>query len=242
MKFELLPSHERGVSEHGWLQSRHSFSFGPYFNGDRINFGTLRVLNEDMVSPGRGFPPHEHENMEIVTIVLEGTLEHRDSMGNQGIIHPGDIQRMSAGRGIKHSEFNPSQQDKVHFLQIWVFPKELDIDPSYEQKSFPLIDQNNRLLPIVSHAKDGSTVYIHQDATFLVGRLEQGVELSHVLSGKGRGVYLFVIRGEIECSGNTLKSGDAAAITEVEKIDLRAKAASHALLIEVAVKGFDFLK
>lgn len=242
MKFEMLPSSERGVSEHGWLRSRHCFSFGSYFHADRISFGTLRVLNEDVISPGRGFPAHEHENMEIVTIVLEGSLEHRDSMNNQGIIRAGDVQRMSAGTGIRHSESNPSAQESVHFLQIWVFPKELGIEPSYEQKSFSEVDQHNRFLPIVTGVKSESAVYIHQDAIFFLGKLEADEELSHTLASKIRGVYLFVIKGEVECLEHVLKTGDAAAIRDVDKISLKARVPSHLLLIEVTVLGTDLLK
>src|SRR3989344_3753779 len=171
MKIKIQHSSERGSTELGWLHSRHSFSFGNYYNPRRMNFGFLRVLNDDIVEPGKGFGMHFHDNMEIISIVLEGALEHKDSMGNHGVIKAGEVQRISAGTGISHSEFNHSYKEKVHFLQVWIEPKETSLRPNYEQKRFDL--KNNKLTTIVSGSKNKNTTYINQDAYFLIGNFDK---------------------------------------------------------------------
>lgn len=233
MKIEIQSSSERGVAEHGWLHSKHSFSFADYYNPKRMEFGTLRVINEDIVEPGRGFGAHSHDNMEIVSIVLEGALEHKDSMGNHGIIPAGDIQRISAGTGITHSEFNHSKTDIVHFLQIWVYPKERDTKPSYEQRSFSLGGGKNILLPVVSGAKSSEAIYIHQDAMFLLGHLDEGVTVSHKINDPKHGVYVFVIRGGIGIDGTNLGDGDAAGVTDTNVVKIKADKETDLLVIEV---------
>lgn len=237
MKVEIHPSSERGIAEHGWLHSKHSFSFAGYYNPDRMGFGTLRVINEDVVEPGRGFDAHSHDNMEIVSIVLEGALEHKDSMGNHGIIPAGDIQRMSAGTGVTHSEFNHSKTDVVHFLQIWVYPKERNIKPSYKQRSFPPELRKNKLLPIVSGIKSEGTIYIHQDATFLIGGLDEGTAVSHKINNPEHGVYVFVIRGGISIDRKNLGDGDAAGITDADVVKIKANKGTDVLVIEVPLLG-----
>ncbi len=233
MKIEIHPSSERGVAEHGWLHSKHSFSFADYYNPNRMGFGVLRVINEDIVEPGRGFGAHSHDNMEIVSIVLDGALEHKDSMGNHGIIPAGDIQRMSAGTGVTHSEFNHSKTDVVHFLQIWVYPKERNIKPSYEQRSFPPELRKNKLLPVVSGIKSEGSVYIHQDAVFLIGSLDEGVTVSHGINSPNHGVYVFVIKGGINIDGKNLGDGDAVGITDTDVVKIKANRETDVLVIEV---------
>ena len=183
-----------------------------------------------------GFDMHPHNNMEIVSIVLEGTLEHKDSEGNHGLIPAGDVQKMSAGTGIRHSEFNPSKKDPVHLLQIWILPKEKNVKFSYDQKSFPPAERKNRLLPVVSGAKNKDTLYIHQDAAFLLGNLEKGKVVSHKLDSPKRGVYIFVMDGKITAGGETLTKGDAAAISETDSVEIQAKETAEFLLIEIPLK------
>ena len=236
MKIEVHRSETRGTTELGWLHSRHSFSFGEYFDPQRRGFGALRVLNEDKVKPGMGFGLHPHDNMEIVSIVLGGTLEHKDSEGNHGVIPAGDIQKMSAGSGIRHSEFNHSKEEAVHFLQVWVFPKERDIKPGYEQKSFPVGLKKNALLPVISGQKNDKTLYIHQDCTFSLGSADPGKRLPYFLSSPAHGIYVFNIEGEIEIGEDILKTGDAAALSDISKIELVVHKKSEILVIEVPLK------
>lgn len=237
MKIEVHPSSERGIAEHGWLHSKHSFSFADYYNPKRMGFGVLRVINEDVVEPGRGFGAHSHDNMEIVSIVLNGALEHKDSMGNHGIIPAGDIQRMSAGTGITHSELNHSKTDVVHFLQIWLYPKERDIKPSYEQRSFSVEGEKNILLPVVSGTKSGETIYIHQDATFLLGSLDEGMTISHKIYNPNHGLYIFVIGGGISIDGKNFGDGDAAGVTDADIVKIEATKGTNVLVMEVPLVG-----
>lgn len=234
MEVELIASDERGVTETPWLLSHHSFSFGSYYNLKRINFGTLRVLNDDIVQPAKGFPLHHHDNMEIVTIVLEGALQHKDSAGHEGVITAGQVQRMSAGRGISHSEYNASTTEKVHFLQIWVFPRDRDLEPSYEQKSFTTADLHNQLYPIVKSVPGERALLIHQDATFYLGHIDAGKKVTHPLP-KNKGAYLFVIKGKLGLGDKLMKTGDAAQITLSDAVDLTTIERSEVLLIEVGL-------
>ncbi len=225
---EIQKSKDRGSANHGWLRTMHSFSFGEYFNPEKMGFGPLLVLNEDYIEPSKGFPAHPHENMEIVTIVLEGAVEHKDSMGNHGIIKAGEVQTMSAGTGILHSEFNHSNKKKTHLLQIWILPKEKGLKPSYEQKKFIL--KKNKLCKIISGKKSDKALYIHQDATLSLGNFDKYKEISYKTK---KGLYLFVIEGAVEISGKELIDGDAAAITEVKKINIKFKLKTNLLIIEV---------
>ncbi len=233
MKLELYKGNERGITELDWLKSHHSFSFNHYNNPERNGFGALRVLNDDTVAPGQGFGAHPHRDMEIVTIVLAGALEHADSMGHVEVIPAGDIQRMSAGKGIYHSEYNHSEKDPVHFLQVWVQTKERGITPSYEQRTFPSGDRKNKLVRVVSGHKGNGSVYIHQDGSFYLGNLEKGVTVTHNMENPQAGVFVFVINGEIEIGGKRLKTADGAGITEADKIDIKANLNSEVLVIEV---------
>ncbi|MBS0629724.1 MAG: pirin family protein [Verrucomicrobia bacterium] len=230
-----IASLERGLTQNDWLISRHTFAFGQYYNLERLNFGTLRVFNDDFIKPGHGFGMHPHDNMEIVTIVLEGILEHKDSVGNYGIIKANDVQRMTDGKGIKHSEVNPSKDQKLHLLQIWVYPNQRNLEPGYEQKSFNPEDFKNVLYPIVGDKLGTSALFIHQEAQFFLGHLEEGITIKHVPRSKKQGDHLFVIEGKIEVGGETLKAGDSAQITGGEILELKAKEAAKVLLIEINV-------
>ncbi len=224
MKINIQKSNERGHRKYDWLDTRYSFSFSDYYDPGRINFGSLRVLNQDIIEPGKGFPMHSHDNMEIVTIILEGSLEHKDSIGNHGVIKKDDVQRMSAGSGVTHSEFNHSKREKVHLLQIWIFSKEKDIKPSYEQKHFDL--EKNKLINIVG--KDG--VYIHQDATFLRGIFDKDIKVNYKVKNN---IFVFVINGDVNIDKYILTKGDSAEISEVGNLELNIKKNSDILIIDV---------
>lgn len=229
---EIQRSAERGHADHGWLYARHSFSFSEYFNRARMNFGALRVLNEDVIQPAQGFGMHAHDNMEIVTIVLEGALEHQDSQNNRGVIRPGDVQRMSAGSGIRHSEFNHSQTEKVHLLQIWVYPKERGITPAYEQKTFSK-NLENRFVTLVSGEKNSESIYLHQDAVFSRGRFKAGTESSYQKKYAENGIYIFMIQGQAAVEDESLQTGDAASLTGLSTVLFSFQKDSDLLLIEV---------
>ena len=232
MRISIQRSDERGATELGWLHSRHSFSFANYYNHKKMGFGLLRVFNDDVVEPGKGFGTHQHNNMEIISIVLEGTLEHKDSMGNHDIIPAGEIQRISAGTGISHSEVNHSSNENVHFLQVWVIPKEMGIKPSYEQKSFSKIPKN-KLNLVVSCNKEKNSIYIAQDAYFSIGNFENYKEGMYKLNNPKNGVYAFVIKGSINLEDKKLESGDAAEITETGVVKFKADEESNILIIEI---------
>jgi hypothetical protein len=226
-------SEERGAGDLGWLNSHFTFSFDQYYDPRFMGFRSLRVINEDEVQPGQGFPMHPHRDMEIITYVLEGALEHKDSLGTGAVIRPGDGQRMSAGRGIRHSEFNPSKTDPVHLLQIWITPDRPGHEPGYEQKAFPEDEKKGRLRLIASpDGKDGS-VTIHQDAKLYVSLLAPGQEVKHDLA-LDRSAWLQVAKGEVELNGKKLDRGDGAAITEEQNLTLKGVQDSEVLLFDLA--------
>jgi len=227
-------SKNRGHVDFGWLKSAHSFSFGNYFDQDKVNFGALRVLNDDFVEAGNGFGRHPHDNMEIVSIPLEGVLSHQDSMGTSRDIQTGDVQIMSAGTGVTHSEFNGSKENPVKFLQIWVIPNERQLTPSYDQKSYTDVDRKNKFATIVSpNIADSQAVLIHQDAHFNLADLDAGISTNYALHGESNGVYIFVLEGSVEVAGEVLDRRDAIGIWEIDHIDVQAKTDSQVLLIEV---------
>ena len=229
----IRPGNQRGGGDYGWLNTRHTFSFDQYYDPKWMGFRSLRVINEDFVAPGQGFPMHPHRDMEIITYVLEGALEHNDSMGNGSTIRPGDGQRMSAGSGVRHSEVNSSSEDAVHLLQIWIMPEKRGIEPSYEQKSFPEEEKKGKLRLIASHhAKDGS-VKIHQDAKLFVSLLEPEQEVQHALA-KDRHVWIQVAKGAIELNGNKLSQGDGAAVSDETKLTLKGTTNAEVLLFDLA--------
>ncbi|HEY1055259.1 MAG TPA: pirin family protein [Emticicia sp.] len=234
MKAIYYKASERGHANHGWLDAWHSFSFAGFQNPEKVHFGALRVLNDDMIIGGRGFGMHPHDNMEIVTIPLSGDLEHSDSMGNTGAIGKGDVQVMSAGTGIYHSERNKNIDRALRLLQIWVFPKLKDIKPRYDQKAFPVEGRKNKFQTLISPlgSKDGG-MGMNQDAWFSLANLEQGKELNYAPKLSTNGVYAFVIEGEAEINGQVLSRRDALGISETNEIIIKANTESEILLIDV---------
>lgn len=229
----IRPSNERGGGDYGWLNTRHTFSFDQYYDQRFMGFRSLRVINEDFVEPGHGFPMHPHRDMEIITYLLEGALEHNDSMGNGSIIRPGDGQRMSAGRGVRHSEANPSKTEAAHLLQIWILPSERGLEPSYEQKAFPAEEKRGKLRLIAGpDGKDGS-VTIHQDARLYVALLSPGQQVQHDL-GPGRYAWLQVAKGAVELNGKPLSQGDGAAVSEEQKLTIKGTEDAEILLFDLA--------
>lgn len=222
----------RGFVDHGWLKSSHSFSFGSYFNPERVHFGALRVLNDDKVSGGNGFGTHPHDNMEIISIPLSGTLEHNDSMGNRGTIVPNEIQVMSAGTGVKHSEYNASKVDPVEFLQIWIFPHTRDVTPRYDQIRVDPADRKNKLQQIVSPHPEDEGTWIHQNAWFHLTDLEPNKAVTYRLKNNKNGVYIFLLEGQIEVLDEILDRRDAIATIDNEEISITARQESSLLLIE----------
>ena len=225
----------RGHANHGWLDTHHTFSFAGYHNPARIHFGALRVLNDDHVVGGRGFGTHPHDNMEIVSIPLEGDLEHQDSMGNRTVIKQGDVQIMSAGTGVRHSEKNAHRDRDVKFLQIWVFPKEKNIAPRYDQQHFPDEVRHNTLVPVVSPDGSGG-VGINQDAWFHLGKLDAGFRTDYRLHGRGNGVYAFVLSGRLRVNDTELGQRDGMGVWDTDQISLEASAAAEVLLMEVPMQ------
>ena len=230
----LHRAESRGHANHGWLDSHHTFSFANYYNPERMNFGVLRVLNDDRVSEGMGFGTHPHDNMEIISIPLEGDLEHKDSMGNTATIKHGDIQVMSAGTGITHSEYNPNKDRLVKFLQIWVFPNKRNVTPRYDQITLNPEDRHNTLQQILSPNSDDAGVWIHQDAWFHMGKFDQDVESIYTMKKSGNGVYAFVLKGQFEINEQTLNERDGYGIWEVSEFTLKALSQdAEVLLMEV---------
>lgn len=226
----LRPAEQRGQADYGWLQTRYTFSFADYYDPEHVHFRSLRVINEDHVEPGHGFGTHPHRDMEIITYVLEGALAHKDSMGTGSTIRPGEVQRMSAGTGVLHSEFNHSPSEEVHLLQIWLLPERKGIEPSYEQKEFPRESKLNSLRLVASPDGEEGSVTIHQDARLFASVLEQGKSVRHGL-GKGRYAWLQVARGEVALNGTTLKAGDGAAVEREAVLDITGSAPSSELLL-----------
>lgn len=232
MVIELYASGNRGRTQLDWLEGRHSFSFNEFYDPARMGFGALRVLNEDVIAPGKGFGTHPHQNMEIVTIVLKGTLKHKDSMGNEGLIPYDTVQRMTAGTGVEHSEMNASKTESVHLLQIWIEPNKEGLSPSYEQKSFAWM--RNHFVQIVSFTKIETGVYVHQDATMHVGRFDPEYDASFSVDS-GKGVYVLVIEGQARVEDKVLSKGDALAVTERTNITIHTLKHSDILVIQVPV-------
>jgi hypothetical protein len=232
----LRKSSERGHADHGWLDSRHTFSFADYYDAAQMGWGALRVINEDRVQPGRGFGTHGHRDMEILSYVLEGSLQHEDNMGNGTVIRPGEVQRMSAGRGVLHSEFNASQTEPVHFLQIWILPAETGIRPEYEQKFFADEEKRGRLRLLASGDGREGSVRMHQDASLHAALLSAGQAVSHGFAS-GRLGYLQVVRGEVQVNDLRLAGGDGARIAGEPRIDIQANGETEVLLFDLPAAG-----
>ncbi len=223
---------ERGHANHGWLDTHHTFSFADYQDPRHMGFGPLRVINDDTVEPGKGFGTHGHRDMEIITYVLEGALEHKDSMGNGSIIRPGNVQRMSAGTGVRHSEFNPSRGERVHFLQIWIEPRITGVRPGYEEKQFGAAEKKGQLRLIASPDGHEGSVTIHQDATVYAAMLDGKDAVTHRLAA-GRRAYLHVARGTVKVNGTPLKGGDGARIENESSIELKDAREAEVLLFDL---------
>lgn len=233
MKKVVHKAETRGKADHGWLNAKHSFSFANYHDSERMHFGVLRVLNDDTISGGKGFGMHPHDNMEIITIPLEGELQHKDNMGNSAIIKQGDVQVMSAGTGVSHSEFNPNADHEVKLLQIWIFPNENGVEPRYDQISIREVAVENRFFQILSPNKNDQGVWIHQDAWFSMGDFAEGKSDKYQFKKAGNGVYVFVLEGEIEIGGQKLETRDGMGIWDVDELQVSAKSATKVLLMEV---------
>ena len=230
---QIRKANERGKVNMGWLDSKHTFSFGHYFDPDHMGFGNLRVINEDRVQPGKGFGTHGHQDMEIISYVIDGALEHRDSMQNGSVIRPGDVQRMTAGTGVQHSEFNHSGDDLVHFLQIWILPERPGLEPGYEEKRFEREEKLDQLRLVGSRDGRNGSVTIHQDVDLYAGLLSEGTELTHVFA-TGRSGWLQVVRGDVILDGQALTAGDGAAITDLEQATVIAASEAEVLLFDMA--------
>jgi quercetin 2,3-dioxygenase len=229
----IRPASERGHAEHGWLDSHHSFSFADYYDPEHMGFRALRVINEDRVAPAKGFGTHPHRDMEIISYVLDGGLAHKDSLGTGSVIKPGDVQRMSAGSGVSHSEFNASHSDPVHFLQIWLVPSERGIKPSYEQKTFTEADKRGRLRVVASpDARDGS-VTIHSDVVLYSGLFERA-ETAELTLAEGRHAWVQVARGSVRLNGQELAAGDGAAVSDMTKLELEGIERAEVLVFDLA--------
>ncbi len=226
----------RGKANHGWLNSHHTFSFANYYNIDRMNFGVLRVLNDDSVQAGMGFGTHPHDNMEIISIPLEGDLEHKDSMGNITVIKEGDVQAMSAGTGVTHSEYNKNKDKDVKFLQIWIYPKTRNVTPKYDQISLKDLAKENEFYQILSPNKDDQGVWIHQDAWFHIGKFTKGKTDEYKIKKEGNGVYAFILDGEVEINNEVLSKRDGMGIWDTDSISLKATENARVLLMEVPME------
>ena len=233
MKTVIHKADTRGHANHGWLDSHHTFSFANYYNPERIHFGVLRVLNDDVVAPGKGFSTHPHDNMEIISIPLSGDLEHKDSMGNKAIIKQGDVQVMSAGTGVFHSEYNHNEDDEVKFLQIWVFPKEKNVEPRYDQMPIREVAEKNKFYQILSPNADDQGVWIHQDAWFNIGEFDSNTSTTYEIKKDGNGIYAFVLDGEVEINDQPLVKRDGMGIWDTESITVKSNSDARILLMDI---------
>lgn len=236
MNTVLHKAETRGIANHGWLQSRHTFSFANYRNPERMNFGVLRVLNDDIVAPGRGFGTHPHDNMEIISIPLQGDLEHKDSMGNVATIKQGDIQVMSAGTGVYHSEYNKNDDKEVQFLQIWMFPNQRNVTPRYDQLPINTTIHTNDWVQVLSPDKEDDGVWVHQNAWFSIGNFEKGYDRSYQIKKKGNGIYLFVLEGEVKVGEQVLRARDGYGVWDTDSVSLSASEDARVLLMDVPME------
>ena len=227
------PSAQRGYADHGWLRSFHSFSFADYYDPDHMGFGNLRVINEDVVAPGTGFGMHPHRDMEIITVILDGALSHRDSMGHGETIRPGEVQYMSAGQGVLHSEFNQQSDASTHLLQIWILPEQLGVTPRYAQQSFPVADNAGRLVKVASREGDQGSIRINADAALYLGRFERGQQAS-VAWQPGRLAYVHLAQGQLVVNGERLQAGDALMMEDVSTLDFAEGEAAQVLVFDLA--------
>ncbi|MEO8447771.1 MAG: pirin family protein [bacterium] len=233
MKKTIHKADSRGYADHGWLKSYHTFSFANYYNPERSKFGVLRVLNDDVIEAGMGFGTHPHDNMEIITIPLKGEVAHKDSTGTKGVIKDNEVQIMSAGSGLTHSEFNNSESDPLSLLQIWLFPKEKNIKPRYDQRSFSAEEMKNSFKTVVSPDEADKALWINQDSVFALTNIDKGKSVKYDIKFKGNGMYLFVIDGSVKIDGDVLSARDAMGIEDADGIEVTAEENSKVLLIEL---------
>ncbi len=231
--FEVFRSDTRGAADHGWLEAKHTFSFADYHDPERMGFGPLRVLNEDRIEPGKGFGTHPHRDMEIITYIIDGALEHKDSMDNGSVIKAGDVQRMTAGSGVFHSEFNPSAEDTVHLLQIWILPRESSLQPEYEQQYFSRDDKLNKLRLVASGDGRDSSMTIHQAVDLYASVLDAGTGLQHSFAD-GHSGFLQIVSGSVAANGEQLEAGDGVAIHELDSLTLLATSDAEMILFDMA--------
>ncbi|MGZ3776972.1 MAG: pirin family protein [Mucilaginibacter sp.] len=236
MKKVIHPANERGHNDIGWLKANFSFSFGPYYNPEKVHFGALRVLNDDIIAGGTGFGMHPHDNMEIITIPISGALEHSDSTGGKGVINAGEVQVMSAGTGLMHSEYNHSKTEAANTLQIWLFPKEMNIEPRYDQKSFTNDLKQNHLTTLVSPDKGGEALWINQDAIFSMGDFDADKSFTYDIKIPGNGAYIFLISGQVELDGSVLNKRDAIGVYDTSSFTIETKSPSRVLILEVPMR------
>lgn len=233
----LHKANTRGHADHGWLNAHHSFSFANYYDPERMHFGVLRVLNDDRIAAGKGFGTHPHDNMEIITIPLSGTIAHKDSMGNSGTINAGEVQVMSAGTGIQHSEFNHKQDEELRLLQIWLFPKKRQVTPRYQQLTLDPKDRNNAFQQVLSPSPDDAGVWIHQDAWFNIGKFDGGKSATYTIKREGNGVYAFVIDGDATINGQAVGKRDGLGVWDIDKLDINIGAnGAEILLMDVPMR------
>ncbi len=233
MKSIFYPESGRGKSDHGWLKANFSFSFASFYDPKKVQFGALRVLNDDIIEGGMGFGSHPHDNMEIITIPLSGALEHKDSMGNTGVIHAGEVQVMSAGTGVYHSEFNHSETESANTLQIWLFPREQNVTPRYDQKNFSDKFNQNEFTTLVSPDKNGDALWIHQDATFSMGSFDAGQQIEYAITRKENGVYIFVLEGAVKINEQVLSQKDALGVYATDAVKINVTEGARLLLMDV---------
>jgi hypothetical protein len=236
MKTIFHPTELRGHADHGWLNAHHSFSFAGWYDPSRVHFGMLRVLNDDIVAGGQGFGLHPHNDMEIITIILEGAIEHKDNMGNGSVIRPGDVQVMSAGTGVFHSEFNPQPDQATNLFQLWIFPKEKGIAPRYDQKSFDPADRKGRFQLVASGFRKNGELYIHQDAGISLGDVKAGQSITYSLHQPGNGAYIMLIDGEVAIGDQAMRRRDAIGVWEAEAVTIQAQADSKLMVVEVPMR------
>ncbi len=229
----IVRANERGAADHGWLNAKHTFSFAGYYNPERVHFGMLRVFNDDIVAPGMGFGMHPHDNMEIVTIPIQGELEHKDSEGHHGVITQGEVQVMSAGSGLNHSEFNHSKEKEVNLMQIWVLPRERDIQPRYDQKAFDAEGRKNKFQIVASPEKDNGSLWLNQYVYFNLGDFDKDTTAKYERKLKNNGLWIFVIEGEAEVNGEKLERRDSMGITETDAAEFKFSKDSKILIIDV---------
>lgn len=236
MKTILHKASERGFADHGWLKASHYFSFANYYNPQKVNFGLLRVLNDDRIAANMGFGTHPHDNMEIITIPLKGVVKHRDSMGNEGLIKAGDVQIMSAGSGVMHSEYNGSTSEELNLFQIWVFPKQRNIDPRYEQRTYPVQEREGKFQLLVSPGKEEDTLWINQDAWLSMGSFTAGTAATYSLHNENSGVFVVVVKGSAEIGGVAAGARDAVGVYDTTNVEIVTGPETELLLIEVPMQ------